>query len=78
MPRSEWATEPFIYLYDISQTDSVKRYCACTALVTDCLEDSSFLVAGQRIDYPAHRKDVHINNPVPSPTGKVEIGSRHC
>lgn len=55
MPRSEWATERFIYLHDISQTDSVKRYCACTALVTDCQEDSSFLVAGQRIDYPAHR-----------------------
>src|SRR6266436_6638731 len=35
MPRSEWATERFIYLHDISQTDSVKRYCACAALVTD-------------------------------------------
>ena len=55
MPRSEWATERFIYLHDISQADSVKRDCACTALVTDCHEDSSFLVAGQRIDYPAHR-----------------------
>jgi hypothetical protein len=35
MPRSEWATERFIYLHDISQTDSVKRYCACTALVPE-------------------------------------------
>ncbi len=56
MPRSEWATERFIYLHDTSQADSVKRYCACTALVTDCREDSSFLVAGQKIHYPAHRR----------------------
>jgi hypothetical protein len=55
MPRSEWAIERFIYLHDISQGDSVKRYCACTALATECQEDSSFLVAGQKIDDPAHR-----------------------
>jgi len=67
MPRSEWATERFIYLHDISQADSVKRYCACTALVTDKI------VPAQRVEYsltesalfPFQAEPTQFNSPGP-------------
>jgi hypothetical protein len=53
MPRSEWATERFLYRHDISQTDSVKRIVLVPRWSPTAREDNSFLVAGRRIDCPA-------------------------
>jgi len=44
------------YIFMIYLRQIVSSAILLVPLVTDCQEDSSFLVAGQKIDYPAHRR----------------------